>query len=279
MDAHPSHAALCVLASGSRGNCSAVCFEHSGRRRLALIDLGLSPRRTRILLRDLGASLDEVSDVLVTHLDHDHFHEGWIAALPSHVTLRVHRRHRSFAQRVGALYRRTEIFADDPFDLFDGAVAHATIVHHDEQGAAAFRFDLAGASLGYATDLGRITDALIAHLSGVDVLAVESNYCPRLQVASARPPYLKRRIMGGSGHLSNKESAELARAVRPREHAVLLHLSQECNRPALALAQHEPADWTVTVSAQDAPTPWIPIRTGPRTEVTIPQPPQFSLFS
>lgn len=273
------NAALCVLASGSRGNCSALSVERAGRRRIALIDLGLSPRRTRTLLSDLGVSLDDVTDVLLTHLDHDHFYPGWVEALPAHTTLHVHRRHRSAAERVGALYRRTEVFSEKPFELFEGAAAHAAIVHHDDHGAAAFRFDLAGASLGYATDLGRVTDALIAHLSEVDVLAVESNYCPRLQAASARPAQLKRRIMGGSGHLSNKESAELARAVRPREHAVLLHLSQECNRPSLALAQHEPADWTVTVSSQDEPTAWIPIRSGPRAEVTVPQPPQFSLFS
>ncbi len=64
------------------------------------------------------------------------------------------------------------------------------------------------ASLGFATDLGRPTDELVRRLHGVGTLAIESNYCPVLQRESPRPGFLKARIMGGAGHMSNEQCAK-----------------------------------------------------------------------
>ena len=65
---------LCVLASGSAGNCAAVRFDG---KRLLLIDCGLSPRATAERLAAVGASLDDVTAVCLTHLDRDHFLPAW----------------------------------------------------------------------------------------------------------------------------------------------------------------------------------------------------------
>ena len=78
----PVTAELCVLASGSAGNCSVLTFAREGVRRACLIDLGLSPRRTVRLLGALGLALHHIDDVVLTHLDTDHFHAGWAKALP-----------------------------------------------------------------------------------------------------------------------------------------------------------------------------------------------------
>ncbi|MEY2716643.1 MAG: putative metallo-hydrolase YycJ, partial [Planctomycetota bacterium] len=90
--------------------------------------------------------------------------------------------------------------------------------------------------LGLATDLGRASGALIEAMRGVDILAIESNYDRDMQLASDRPAFLKDRIMGGKGHLSNEECIEAVRAIawpRGPEHVVLLHLSRDCNCPDL----------------------------------------------
>ncbi|MFT3685918.1 MAG: hypothetical protein QM783_13520 [Phycisphaerales bacterium] len=99
---------------------------------------------------------------------------------------------------------------------------------------------------------------------------IESNYCPKLQVASDRPEFLKRRIMGGRGHLSNDEAIDAIEAIAPREHVVLVHLSQQCNDPALVASLHRrrrgidaSSDSVLTISTQDAPTRWVPIRRQP----------------
>ena len=67
-------ARLCVLASGSSGNCSVLVIDRDGVRRVCLIDLGLTPRRTLRLLHALGLGMHCVDDALLTHLDRDHYH-------------------------------------------------------------------------------------------------------------------------------------------------------------------------------------------------------------
>lgn len=257
-----TRARLCVLASGSSGNCSVLEVRRGGERRVALIDLGLSPRRTTRLLEERGVGVAEVSDVLLTHLDSDHCHHGWFGRRDRlGATIRLHRRHVGWARRRDADLWRTEPFAG-AFELFAGVRVTPLLTDHDDLGTASFRIDLPGASLGVATDLGSVTGPLIDHLAGVDVLAIESNYCPTLQEASARPAFLKRRIMGGAGHLSNEQCRRAVEMIAPSAHVVFLHLSRECNRPELVDEMHAGAPYRRTISAHDAPTDWIDIRRG-----------------
>lgn len=253
-------ARLCVLASGSSGNCTVLSLATG----LVLIDAGLSPRRTGKMLAALGLGLDQVSDVIITHLDHDHFHSGWGGALPSRARVRLHRRHLGRAAREGMLHHRTEPF-EGPFELAGAGVVSPALLEHDSLGVAAFRMEFdGGGSLGFATDVGRPTARLVEHLRGVDVLAIESNYCPKMQAASARPWFLKSRIMGGAGHLSNPQCVRAAQDIGPARHVVLLHLSRECNRPELAAEGHAGAGYGLTISSQDSPTSWIEVSGLPR---------------
>lgn len=286
---HDLHASLCVLGSGSRGNCSILRSPApGGGERLIMIDAGLSPRRTAALLEGLGLQMNQVDGVIFTHLDCDHFQPAWVRALPAHARVYVHRSHRSRAEAGGLLYRRAVLFSDTaeitlspPEGSRDRPGFAATCVTnaHDDLGSVAFRFSFAGGGdLGYATDLGCAGDELLGCLAGVSTLAIESNYCPEMQRASDRPAFLKRRITGGRGHLSNHESADAARRIDPARRLVLLHLSSECNTPELAAAAHaRMRDRGPVISLQDAPTPWISL------EPAAPRPPricqtQASLF-
>lgn len=252
---------LVVLASSSSGNCSVIIHGAGRMRRAALIDCGLSPLRTRRLLADLGLDFSCIDDVLVTHLDGDHFHPGWADRLPPHAHLHIHARHVARAVRQGWRSDRLRIF-DAPFELRCGLRASPVLLAHDEWGVVAFRIEGGGVSLGYATDLGRVSPVLIRAMEGVDVMAIESNYCPALQASSDRPAFLKNRIMGGRGHLSNAECRSAVAAISPRRHVVLLHLSRQCNTPELAAGPHAEALYRITVARDDAPTP--PIELSPR---------------
>jgi phosphoribosyl 1,2-cyclic phosphodiesterase len=282
--------ALCVLASGSKGNCAVLVVPKTSKtaRRVILFDAGLSPSRTNGLLHARGIRSDEVDEIVFTHLDSDHCHSGWVNAIrPGSVTgawratLRVHRMHMGRAERMGLLYSKTEPF-DEVFEPAPGVRVEVAMLSHDDLGVAVFRCELdlvdrASASFGYATDVGRVTNEMIEHLRGVDVLAIESNYCPVMQENSGRPEFLKRRVMGGAGHLSNEESAVAVSRIGPREHVVLLHLSQECNEPAIAMGNHQRyidacADRRCVISDQHEPTGWIAIRgdgVGSRERVSV----------
>lgn len=264
-------ARLCVLASSSGGNCSALIHDHEGGSRITLLDAGLSPRRTRRHLAALGLTLDQVDDVLITHLDSDHFHLGWVKAMPARVKLRLHARHLSRARAIGVDDARLTPF-DQPFRVARHATVHPTLLAHDQWGVAAFRVSFDGpdgATLGFATDVGRVTRDLTTHLAGVDVLAIESNYCPVMQVQSDRPEHLKRRIMGGAGHLSNDQCRVAIDEIGPRRHVVLLHLSRQCNTPERAASHHEGAPYALSIARHDAPIRPIGVSVGPIQGATL----------
>jgi phosphoribosyl 1,2-cyclic phosphodiesterase len=244
--------AFCVLASSSSGNCSVLIHGEGLLRRVTLIDCGLSPRRTRLLLARMGLDFSVIDDILVTHLDGDHFYAGWTKALPRHTWLHMHRRHLKRAVNAGVPMDRVTAF-EEPFTLRCGVHVRPTVLTHDAWGVVAFRLDIRGVSLGYATDLGRASPALIKAMQGVDVLAIESNYCRRMQIDSDRPEELKERIMGGYGHLSNEECAAACKKIEPREHVVLLHLSRQCNSPDTARGHHAGAKYRLTVADPEGP--------------------------
>jgi len=257
-------AGLCVLASGSRGNCAilAIRGEDGGAPHVMLIDAGLSPTRTRALLSRRGVALHRVRDLVLTHLDRDHFHPGWRRSRGIKATMRLHRTHLARAEREMSLLGRNEPFADG---FVSGPVRASSIVcDHDNAGVAIYRFAIdtprGSTELGYATDLGRPTTRLTDHLAGVPALAIESNYCPDMQAASDRPAFLKRRITGGAGHLSNQQAAEAIGAIGPREHVVFLHLSRQCNTPDAVGELHAGADYAWMIADQYQPTPWVWLR-------------------
>lgn len=257
-----ARAELIVLASSSSGNASALIVGTGKMRRVTLIDGGLSPRRTYRCLGALGLGPEHLDRIIFTHLDRDHAHAGWVRGLPRHAEFVIHRRHRARGERMGMLVRRTRIF-NEPFELPAGIIVQPTLAAHDDLGVVAFRFQFPSdgtdqrRSLGYATDLGRVPDALLDAFQGVQHLAIESNYCPEMQHASDRPDFLKHRIMNGSGHLSNEECVQAVRQINPTQSVVLLHLSRECNTPERAAAGHAGAPYELAISDWSEPIPGI----------------------
>lgn len=251
---------LCVLASGSAGNCSVLALETGGGTFFWLIDAGLSMKRTRRVLAEVGLAERRPNGILLTHLDDDHANPSVLDGFGDDVPVFMHRRHLRRAEREGRLFRRTEML-DDGLDLGHGCTVRVRLAHHDLDGSAALRIcfehDRNCCEFGYATDVGRPTAELIEHLSGVDVLAIESNYCPKMQEAADRPAIVKSRVMGGSGHLSNQQCRRMVHAIAPQHHVVLLHLSRQCNTPELAALEHLGSAYQLSISSQSVPTPWI----------------------
>lgn len=250
-------ARLCVLASGSGGNCSILEISEGGQTRLLLIDLGLSPRRIGLALRELELSPENVACALLTHPDGDHLRPLWFRRRTPPPPLFVGAAHAPTVRRIGALQLS---ILEDAKEPVAGVRLTAVRGPHDELGSYALRLDIGGCgSLGFATDLGSLPEQVIRVLSHVDVLAIESNHCPRMQLASTRPDALKRRVLGPRGHLSNQQCLDAIERIGPIDHVVLLHLSRECNHPDLVSRLHEGAHYSMTIAHQSAPTRWIHI--------------------
>lgn len=234
---------LCILASGSSGNCAIVrCSDRSA----VLIDAGLSPRRTAERLAGTGVGIDDIDAICLTHLDGDHFHRGWLRQIET-LGIRLftgpqHRRSLLGITGDSIAHLVVEIDSADAFKPAPGIVADAIDLNHDDAGSHGFVFASSDAQIAWATDLGRVPQRLIDRFAGADIVALESNYDRRMQVESTRPQFLKNRIMNGRGHLSNDEAFAAIRRILDRSdelhrrlpsHVVLLHRSDECNCPNL----------------------------------------------
>ena len=227
---------LCILASGSAGN-AAILRSPGG---VLLIDAGIGPRVLSHRLDGTGVQLADISALCLTHLDGDHFSPRWASTL-GRLNIPVY----CHANKVGDLTLccpdlapLIRPFDADPFSPVVGLRCQAIHFSHDRLGSHGFVVDGFSTRIGYATDLGRVPSYFFDHFRDLDCIALESNYDPQMQADSGRPWFLKRRITGGHGHLSNPQAFAaickiLDRSRRLPDHIVLLHRSQECNCPDL----------------------------------------------
>lgn len=241
---HRPGLSLCVLGSGSGGNCTVVRLTDSqGEREALLLDAGFGIRRTTRKLNEAGIGWRHVKAILLSHLDRDHFKPTLTKVLVEHrVTVHLHHWHLDeLAQAKGTQplfdHGLVEPFGDGAFVPVPGVTATTTRLQHDRQGTIGYRLSTRFGDVGFATDLGHAPKQLIEHFAGVDILAIESNYDERMTINSSRPVWVNRRNLSDSGHLSNEQAYEAVQAIRAKSphgnprHVVLLHRSQQCNHP------------------------------------------------
>lgn len=123
---------------------------------------------------------------------------------------------------------------------FGKVVAKTIPTPHDAADGVVFVVDDGKHRLGILTDLGHVFTGLGDVISSLDAVLLESNYDPEMLANCSRPEWLKERISGPAGHISNCEAAELllGSASRQMKWACLGHLSEDTNTPKLALATH-----------------------------------------
>lgn len=240
---------LCILASGSAGNSTLVRAGNA----VMLIDAGIGPRTCAKRLEGTGVCVRDIQAICLTHLDSDHFRITWLSTILSQkIRIYCHRTRRrtlvdiarSFADDADSVRSFEELVVgfDDRFQPLDGLRVRSIGLAHDQTGSHGFVMNGFGCRVGYATDLGQVPGELYERFCDLDVLALESNYDLDMQRNSARPWFLKNRIMGGSGHLSNEQAFDAIREILRRcesagkklpSHIVLLHRSRQCNCPKL----------------------------------------------
>ena len=226
--------ALVNLASGSKGNATCVLGAGGG----VLVDCGLSRRETLRRLAAAGVDRRRIQAVLLTHEHTDHVRGAArvAAALDAPLLMTAGT---ARASGLGALPGARLLAPGVPVNVA-GMTVLPVATSHDAAEPCAYRLaDRHGAVL-LATDLGTADDLPAAALAGLDTLLVEANHDPDLLRDGPYPAFLKARIAGPRGHLSNRQGGELVARVRrhsPRLSTVVLaHLSEKNNRPELALA-------------------------------------------
>ena len=204
---------LCSIASGSKGNCIFVSGEHSS----LIIDAGVCLSRIGKAVTALGAA---PHDILLTHTHSDHYR--YVPDAVARLGMTVH----GPCSLAGAV--RADV--GDAFEPFYGDF------HVGDITVSAFPD---GSKISVVTDLGIMPSSTLESISDSDAVLIESNYDPdMLRANPAYPAYLKARIAGNRGHLSNPAASECVAYLASKgvRHIMLGHLSENNNTPDAALS-------------------------------------------
>lgn len=224
------------LSSGSCGNCYYLGNAHYG----ILIDAGLGPRVIRKRLAEYGIELSAIMAILITHDHYDHIKSaGYLGEkmhIPVYATREVHRGIANCPMISNNLNGSAKyIEKGKPFQIEELRIT-AFDVPHDSNDNAGYFFEFDGQRMTLATDVGAITEEVASYIGKANHLVIESNYDEELLQNGRYPLYLKRRITSGTGHLSNRQTAEfIANNFTPELRNIwLCHLSGDNNNPELA---------------------------------------------
>jgi phosphoribosyl 1,2-cyclic phosphodiesterase len=218
------------IASGSNGNCYYIGNE----KEAVLIDAGISCRETEKRMKRLGLSMAKVKAIFVSHEHSDHIRGIHSLVKKYHLPVFI----TPPTLQHGRLYLENHNIksfkAYESITIGDLAIT-AFPKLHDASDPYSFIINCEGLNVGVFTDIGLPCHHVIKHFGQCHAAFLEANYDGEMLDNGNYPFYLKQRIRGGKGHLSNKQALELFKKHRPSfmSHLFLSHLSKNNNCPKL----------------------------------------------
>jgi len=224
------------IASGSKGNCTIIKTKCS----TIMLDCGLAIKELLLRMEIAQIEPEEIDAVLITHEHIDHI-KGLNSFTrrfkkPVFAKSEVWPYIEKTASDINNSCERS--FDDLPFKVGDCLIT-PFCVSHDSRNCQGFTFECGKAKFSYATDLGFVSGENLAHLMGSKLVFIESNHDEKMLLENPNyPAYLKARIKGNGGHLSNKQCAEavVSLAQNGTRYFALCHLSEQNNTPELAFS-------------------------------------------
>jgi phosphoribosyl 1,2-cyclic phosphodiesterase len=226
---------FCSLYSGSSGNSMYVEGTH-GR---ILVDAGLSGIKITTAMRTIGADPTQLCGILVTHDHSDHIKGVGILSRKFNIPLYMNEATWLVAKDQIGLVRDEHlriVETNQPFFIEDLWI-HPFSLHHDAADPMGFSISSEKKKISIVTDTGMLDESMYGCIRSSDLVVMESNHDVNMLMAGPYPYFLKKRVAGDRGHLSNETAAQVI--IRLVEEGltkvVLAHLSQENNFPQLAL--------------------------------------------
>ena len=261
---------LCSIASGSSGNCIYVGTDTTH----ILVDTGISGKRTEEGLNSIDLTGRDIDAILITHEHADHINGLGVIArkygIPIYATkgtLKGIIGNPALGKVDADLFH--EVRGDEAFFIKDMKI-NPMKTSHDAYEPVAYRLSDGNKRIAIATDLGTYNDYTVECLKNMDVLFLEANHDINMLQVGPYPYYLKQRILGNKGHLSNEASGKLlSRVLHDNlQNIVLGHLSNENNLPELAYetvrleitmddSKYKADDFAISVAKRSCPSPAI----------------------
>lgn len=227
---------LCSIASGSSGNC---IYVGSGQTNV-LVDVGISAKRIESGLNSIDIKPDTLQAILITHEHSDHVSSLGVMARKYQIPIYATKETVQSIMQIKSIGKLPEgifhyIKPNEAFQINDIQVEPFS-TSHDASNPVCYTMQSNGQKVGIATDLGKYDDYIISKLQGSKLLLIEANHDVNMLMVGKYPYYLKQRILGDRGHLSNESSADLiSKLINTNlKYILLAHLSKENNYEELA---------------------------------------------
>jgi phosphoribosyl 1,2-cyclic phosphodiesterase len=218
------------LNSGSNGNCYYI----GNGNEAVLIDAGISCRETEKRMKRLGLDIKKIKAIFISHEHSDHINGLTVLSkkhqLPVYITETTHKLSGLKLEK----HLVNQFNEDEPIKI-GGLTVTSFQKLHDAVHPHSFTVSSASTKVGIFTDIGIACKKLIHHFQQCHAAFLEANYDNEMLQNGSYPIYLKKRISGGEGHLSNIQALELFNQYRPSfmSHLILSHLSKNNNTPEI----------------------------------------------
>ena len=221
---------IASLNSGSNGNCY---YAGNGQEAI-LIDAGITCTEIEKRLKRLGLSIQNVKAIFISHEHSDHIKGVAVLSkkyrLPVYVTP-------STLQHCGLTVEKALVNTFNAHEPI--AIGEIYIIPfpkmHDACDPFSFLISCNEVKVGVFTDIGTPCKNLLSYFAQCHAAFLEANYDDNMLQQGNYPWFLKKRISGGMGHLSNKQALEIFLHHRASHmtHLFLSHLSKNNNCPRL----------------------------------------------
>jgi phosphoribosyl 1,2-cyclic phosphodiesterase len=221
---------LVSLNSGSNGNC----YYAGNRNQAVLIDAGIHCKTVEKRMKALQLPIERIMGIFITHEHGDHI--GGLSTLAARYRIPVYASagtipHLKLSQ---TNTRLIEVIPEEPVQLEELMITGFS-KKHDAADPMSFVVTHQDKHVGIFTDIGAPCENLRKYFSLCHAAILESNYDEEMLQKGKYPEFLKARIRGNQGHLSNDQALELFLSCKADhlEYLCLGHLSKENNHPDL----------------------------------------------
>lgn len=218
-----------TICSGSKGNCTLV----SDHQVNFFIDMGLSYLSLKKSLEKIALLPEMVPIVLITHNHNDHI-KG-LASFVTKTNAKCYIPKGMYEEINQVIDDKHIVIVEDEFDIMD---FHIQLIHtsHDTACSVGYLITNHGHSMVYITDTGYINRKYLKKMKNCDIYILESNHDEKMLMEGPYPYYLKQRVIGDKGHLSNNATAGYLKEIvgDNTKYIILAHLSEKNNTEELA---------------------------------------------
>lgn len=227
---------VCVLSSGSKGNC--MLLKVAGKN--ILVDCGINMKKLNERLAQLGMDTLDIDAVFITHEHSDHI-AGCKVISKNNPHIKFYFNRKTYlACKFCIDEKQLEFFENGTFN-FHNITVNALTKNHDAADPVSFSFEFKGNKSAFLTDFGSVCLNIVSQVQDSDILVFEFNHDVGMLMGGSYPPSLKNRILSNVGHLSNIDAVNCLKkhSTKKLKHLFLSHLSGSNNKKDLALKMIE----------------------------------------